>query len=98
MRPEDLVAALAEYVDFGGPAARPSLPPPPQAGPAADVSMVRKGLSRGETERLFGPPASSSERREGGLAVTTLVFNVRDQRISADFVDDVLIRYAIMSR
>jgi hypothetical protein len=95
MRPEDVISALAEYVDFGGPAARPSLPPPPQAG---DVSMVRKGLSRGEAERLFGAPASSSERREGGLAVTTLVFNVRDQRISADFVDDVLIRYAIMSR
>jgi hypothetical protein len=97
MRPEDLEAALAEYVDFGGPAARPS-PPPPQAGQAGDVSLVRKGLSRGEMERLFGDPASSSERREGGLAVTTLVFNVRDQRISADFIDDVLIRYAIMSR
>ena len=92
MRPEDVVAALAEYVDFGGPAARPTPPP------MGDVSMVRKGLSRGETERLFGTPASSSERREGGLAVTTLVFNVRDQRISADFVDDVLIRYTIMSR
>jgi hypothetical protein len=94
MRPEDVVSALAEYIDFGGPEARPSAPPPPMG----DVSMVRKGLSRGETERLFGSPASSSERREGGLAVTTLVFNVRDQRISADFVDDVLIRYTIMSR
>jgi hypothetical protein len=93
MRPEDVVSALAEYVDFNGPGVRPSEPPP-----MGDVSMVRKGLSRGETERLFGAPASSSERREGGLAVTTLVFNVREQRISADFVDDVLIRYTIMSR
>ena len=94
MRPEDVMAALAEYVDFSGPAARPNVPPPS----IGDVSLVRKGLSRGETERLFGTPASSSERREGGLAVTTLVFNVRDQRISADFVDDVLIRYAIVAR
>jgi hypothetical protein len=94
MRPEDVVSALAEYVDFNGPEARSSALPPPMG----DVSMVRKGLSRGETERLFGAPASSSERREGGLAVTTVVFNVRDQRISADFVDDVLIRYTIMSR
>jgi hypothetical protein len=94
MRPEDVVSALNEYVDFNGPEARPGALPPPMG----DVSMVRKGLSRGETERLFGDPASSSERREGGLAVTTLVFNVRDQRISADFVDDVLIRYTIMSR
>lgn len=96
MRPEDVMAALGEYVDFGG---RPSgPPPPPQAQPRGDVSMVRKGLSRGEAERLFGQPASSSERREGGLAVTTLVFNLGDQRISADFVDDVLVRYTIMSR
>ena len=95
MRPEDVMAALAEYVDFG---ARPGGRPPAPRPPTGDVSMVRKGLSRGETERLFGSPASSSERREGGLAVTTLVFDVGDQRISADFVDDVLIRYTIMSR
>jgi len=94
MRPEDVMAALAEYVDFSGPAVRPGVPPPP----IADVSRIRKGLSRAETERLLGVPASSSERREGGLAVATLVFDVGDQRISADFVDEVLIRYTIMSR
>ena len=94
MRPEDMIAALAEYVDFGSrPAPRDPVPPP-----AGDVSMVRKGLSRADAERLFGIPASSSERREGGLSVTTLVFNVADQRVTADFVDDVLIRYTIMSR
>ena len=91
MRPEDMMAALAEYVDFGG---RPGEAP----APTGDISMVRKGLSRGEAERLFGIPASASERREGGLSVTTLVFNVGDQRVTADFVDDVLIRYTIMSR
>jgi hypothetical protein len=82
-------------VDFGAPAgARPSAAP----NPSGDVSMLRKGLSRAETERLFGTPVSSSERREGGLLVTTLAFNLADQRISADFVDDVLIRYSVMSR
>jgi hypothetical protein len=95
MRPEDMIAALTEYVDFGGPA-----PVRASAAPAAsgDVSMLRKGLSRAETERLFGSPVGSSERREGGLMVTTLVFNLADQRISADFVDDVLISYSVMSR
>jgi hypothetical protein len=91
MRPEDMMATLAEYVDFGG---RTAMAPVP----TGDVSLVRKGLSRAETERLFGTPASSSERGEGGLSVTTLVFDVGDQRISADFVDDVLVRYTIMSR
>jgi hypothetical protein len=94
MRPEDVVSALAEYVDFGErPAVRPAAFPS-----TGDVSQVRKGLSRAELERLFGTPASSAERREGGLLVTTLVFDVGDQRVSADLVDDVLIRYAIMSR
>jgi hypothetical protein len=63
-----------------------------------DASQVRKGLSRAELERLFGTPASSAEPGERGPLVTTLVFNVGDQRVSADLVDDVLIRYAIMSR
>jgi hypothetical protein len=94
MRPEDLMAALAEYVDFGGrPPSRDALP-----ATTGDISMVRKGLSRAEAERLFGAPASASQRREGGLSVTTLVFDVADQRVTADFVDDVLIRYTIMSR
>jgi hypothetical protein len=94
MRPEDLMAALAEYVDFGG------RPASPDAVPATtgDISMIRKGLSRAEAERLFGTPESASGRREGGLSVTTVVFNVADQRVTADFVDDVLIRYTIMSR
>jgi len=96
MRPEDLMSALAEYVDFGGRAgAREMLPPPL---PSGDITMVRKGLLRAEAERLFGGPASASDRREGGLTVTTLVFNVADQRVTAEFVDEVLIRYTIMSR
>jgi hypothetical protein len=95
MRPEDLIAALEEYVDFGG---RPAPREPSAPLPAGDVSMVRKGLLRSEAERLFGPPASASQRREGAFEVTTLVFLAGDQRITAEFVDEVLIRYTIMSR
>jgi hypothetical protein len=93
MRPEDVMSALAEYIDFAG-----RVDSRPEPVPTGDISMLRKGLSRAEAERLFGVPSSSSERREGGLAVTTLVFNVADQRVTADFVDEVLIRYTIMSR
>ena len=64
MRPEDVMAALADYVDFGGrPGPRETVPPPPDG----DITMVRKGLLRPEAERLFGRPASASERREGGI-------------------------------
>jgi len=96
MRPEDVMAALAEYVNFGASPAGSRGTVAPR--PAGDLTMLRKGLSRADAERLLGPPSSSSERREGGLLVTTLVFNVADQRATADFVDDVLIRYTIMSR
>ena len=95
MRPEDLVAALAEYVDFGARTAAPDAVAPP---PTGDITMVRKGLLRADAERLFGTPVSSSERREGGLSVTTLAFTVGDQRVTTEFVDDVLIRYTIVSR
>lgn len=91
MRPEDLMAALAEYVDFGGRASEP-------APPTGDITMVRKGLLRSEAERLFGAPASVSERKEGDLSITTLAFNLGDQRVTAEFVDEVLVRYTIMSR
>jgi hypothetical protein len=95
MRPEDMMAALAEYVDFGGRTdARTDVAPPP----TGDITMVRKGLLRGEAERAFGKPVSSSERREGGIVITTLVFDVGDQRVSAEFVEDVLVRYTITSK
>jgi hypothetical protein len=103
IRPEEMMAALAEYVDFGGAGARTELPPPaplppPPPMPAGDASMLRKGLLRAEVERLIGRPDSSSEHREGGVGVVTLVFSLGDQRITADFVEDVLVRYTIMSR
>jgi len=102
IRPEDMMAALAEYVDFGpvapGFAAPPRVtrddPPPP----SGDITQLRKGLTRAEAQRLFGKPAEVSEKRDGGLAITTLVFIVADQRISADFVEDVLVRYTISSK
>jgi hypothetical protein len=99
-RPDDLVAALTEYVDFrldtrgdGRPA-----PAPTPAGRASDISLLRKGMLRGEAERAFGRAAESSERREGDLTIMTLVFVVGEQRIAADFVEDVLLRYTITSK
>src|SRR5439155_23738708 len=78
IRPEDMMAALVEYVDFGSLAPASAAPrvtrDEPPAPPAADITQLRKGLTRAEAERLFGRPAEVSEKRDGGLAVTTLVF------------------------
>ena len=108
IRPEDMMAALAEYVDFGGGPSRPPAPPmgaplpapmpPPMTPPSGDISLLRKGMSRADAERAFGRAVEVSQRRDAGMAVTTLVFTSGDQRISADFVEDVLVRYTITSK
>jgi len=105
-RPDDLMAALADYVDFGSLAPRSThdddVPPRVTRDdvplPAGDVALPRKGMPRAEAERLYGRPSETSERRDGTLSVTTLVFLVGDQRIHAEFVEDVLVRYTITSK
>jgi hypothetical protein len=95
IRPEDVMAVLGDYVDFGSLAPRTTLDELP---PQGDVTLLRKGMSRLDAERAFGRPEATSLRSDGGFAVTTLVFLVADQRVSADFVEDVLVRYTITSK
>lgn len=105
--PVEVMAALSEYVDFPGRAPLGSSVGSNEAGgfrsgdPAAAHpfgSQPRKGMTRAEAERDFGAPVSSSERREGSLSVTTVRFADGEQQITAEFVEDVLVRYTIASR
>jgi hypothetical protein len=97
IRPEDLIAALVEYVEFRPADARnPSAPAPSATG--GDIGLLRKGMLRAEVERAFGRAVESSERDEGGLATAALVFVVGQQRIAADFVENVLVRYTVTSK
>jgi hypothetical protein len=100
--PEDVMAALAEYVDFLPVSLEPSDARPaadvPPSRPVAEAIQPRKGMMRADAERAFGKPIDSSDRREGGIVITTLVFVSGGQRIAADFLDDVLVRYTITSR
>ena len=94
--PEELIAALTEYVDFSEtPSA--ALDTKSWTEPASDAGP-RKGMTRAEAERAFGRPLDVSSRREGTLDVTTMTFSSGDRRITAEFVEDVLIRYAMASR
>jgi hypothetical protein len=92
IRPQDVVAALGEFVDFGG-----GVSTEPTA-PTGDITALRKGMTRAEAERAFGRPTETSKKTEGTLVLTTLTFNIDDQRIVADFIEDVLVRYTISSK
>jgi hypothetical protein len=89
---EDIRTALAEFVDFrtAGPA--------PVAAPAIETTRLRKGMLRADAEKLLGRAEKSSQKTLGEFTVVTLVFLSGEQRITADFIEDVLVRYSIASK
>jgi hypothetical protein len=98
--PDGVRRALAEYVEFtsDGPAARDTRPsladaPRPTAG-----GGLRKGMTMAEVQDALGKPEKTTERSEGVLRVVTATFTRDDQRITAEFVEGVLIKYSIASR
>lgn len=104
LTPVGVQAALAQYVDFG--TATPtttsgSVTPIPGTGEstatASSGGMPRKGMLLSDVDRLFGPPQKTSDRPEGKLKVTTRVYQADAGRISAEFVEGVLIRYTLIS-
>jgi hypothetical protein len=102
IRPEEVMAALAEYVDFSAAGLETRtediLPAAAAESRPSSGSLPRKGMTRAEAEREFGSPTEVSDHREGGLAVTTLVFVRDEQRIATEFVEDVMVRYTITSK
>jgi hypothetical protein len=46
---------------------------------------------------LLGEPAQSSERPEGNLRVVTRSYRSGDVQVTAEFVEDVLFRYSVIS-
>jgi hypothetical protein len=93
IKPDDIEKALVEYVDFhNGPDSQDT------RWTADELSLVRKGMPREDVEIAFGQPVERSVKREGGVDVTTLVFDVGNERLTASFVEDVLVRYTIASK
>ena len=83
--------ALAEYVDFS------PMPEPGAGRPPGGHGELRKGLTLEEVDAMLGRPDSISRRTEGTLTVSTSIYRTRDRRITAEFVEGVLIRYTITS-
>jgi hypothetical protein len=92
--PEDVVAALTEYVDFNT-TARPTKY---STRAEIDLTGLRKGMTFEEVESLFGRATDNTDRRDGGLTTTTTVWDLDEQRLTATFVEGVLVRWTIASR
>jgi hypothetical protein len=99
MTPEAVRTALGQYLDFGqtaSAAAPPSIPLQP-AAPSPRSGLPRKGMLLQDVDALLGPAATASERKEGSLRVQTREYTTSDGRVTAEFVEGVLIRYRITS-
>lgn len=100
IRPEEVMAALDPYVDFStfdGVPRRTAFTPVPEPL-QADTTILRKGMLRADVQRTLGQPSETFDRREGSLTVVRAVFVSGDQRITAEFVEGVLVRYTISSK
>ena len=98
--PDGVMRALAEYVEFPfstdrAPVAGSADGRPPGALRGA---AIRKGMAIADVDDALGPAEKRSTRSEGTLKVITAVYLRDDQRITAEFVEGVLIRYSIESR
>jgi hypothetical protein len=103
--PDGVMRALEEYVEFPFATDRPraadrraAVATPESRPPSAGAGAIRKGMTLAEVEQALGRPEQTSDRSEGTLKVTTATYSRDDQRITAEFVEGVLIRYSIASK
>jgi hypothetical protein len=91
--PEGVMTALEKYVEFGqlrseGEATASSKP---RAG------SLRKGMLLQEADALLGPPATTTQRKEGSLKVVERKYSAPMGQVTAWFVEGVLVRYTLTS-
>ncbi|MGH7694059.1 MAG: hypothetical protein ACRENH_03720, partial [Gemmatimonadaceae bacterium] len=59
------------------------------------MSALKKGLSIKEVEALLGPAATAGEQKEGTLLVLKRTYKKDGMLVTARFVNDVMIDFAI---
>jgi len=94
-----IMRALQDYVDFPFASDRPLQQgrPSPQAPPLGS-SDIRKGMSRDDVENMLGRPDKTTPRTEGSARVVTATYTRGDQIITIDFIEGVVVKYAISSK
>ena len=105
LTPDGLMRALAQYVDFGaagdvasaGGAATttPGQTFGPDGGTRPKPATLKKGLWLEDVEALLGPAATAAEKKEGRLTVLERTYRKDGQKVTASFVNGVLIDFAI---
>ncbi len=103
MTPEGVMNALKPYVDFSGSAYAGSPADVPVASSSSNrpvaganaLLSIRKGLLLADVEALLGPANTASESKEGVLTLMKRHYVYDGKKISASFVNGVLIDYAI---
>jgi hypothetical protein len=103
--PDGVMRALAEYVEFPFATDRRSASPPareltasPEPRGAVAGGAIRKGMTLAEVEQSRGRAERTTDRMEGARKVVTATYSRDDQRITAEFVEGVLIKYSIASK
>ena len=95
LSPASVMAALSDYVDFGGLRNEPGGTGEPVA--TARSGLLRKGMMLQDVNTMIGNPVNKTQRKEGTLNVQTVQYSTADGRVTADFVEGVLVRYTITS-
>jgi hypothetical protein len=99
LTPEQVQKALAAYVDFESADTNPMPLQPANAPdlPVAGSGLPRKGMLLADADAQLGTPLTTSQRMEGKLKVVTRIYSAPSGRITADFVEGVLIKYTVTS-
>lgn len=91
LTPDAVMAALADYVTF-------SDDQPAAVTPAMGPGEIKKGMSVDDVDAMLGAPVSTTQRAEGTLTVSTSVYRMKDRKVTAEFVEGVLIRFSVVSQ
>jgi hypothetical protein len=92
--------ALDAYLEVPEPRADTATAPQPfgqTPTPPSSGGLPSKGMLQADVDQMLGTPEKSTDRAEGKLKVTSRVYRTRAGKVTAEFVEGVLIRYTITS-
>jgi hypothetical protein len=104
--PQDVMAALSQYVSFppqmaGGaapataPAGAGTPTPVSSASPGAPLAGLEKGMHQEQVRTLLGNPTSVADTDHDGIQVHSETYAQGSSFIHAEFVNGVLVRYSV---